>query len=72
VARRWRRRTSEVATTGITFFHLPLASSPLIDQGPINCSPVDQRGAARVGMCDSGAVEFGGRVPVLWLPLARR
>lgn len=51
--------------------HLPLLGSPVINAGdPGICSSYavsDQRGGARVGTCDAGAVEFGSQVPMLWL-----
>jgi predicted outer membrane repeat protein len=51
--------------------HLPLPGSPLINAGdPGVCASYavrDQRGAARVGGCDIGAVEFGSVLPMLWL-----
>ncbi len=53
-------------------YFLPLPGSPLIDTGPNNCSLLDQRGIPRVGACDIGAVEFGGLLARLWLPLVRR
>jgi len=46
------------------------AGSPAINAGN-NCSPTDQRGSARVGICDIGAFEFGAAVvPILPLPTA--
>ena len=50
---------------------LPLAGSPLIDAGD-TCSATDQRGAARVGVCDIGAVEYAAPVYNLFLPLILR
>jgi predicted outer membrane repeat protein len=47
-----------------TYFHLPLAGSPLINTGPGACPARDQRGALRPDACDIGAVEFGGLLPV--------
>lgn len=47
---------------------LPLAGSPLIDAGD-TCSATDQRGAARVGVCDIGAVEYAAAIYNLFLPL---
>lgn len=52
-------------------YRLPLAGSPLINTGS-GCPPLDQRGAPRVGICDKGAVEFGGLWRHLWLPAIRR
>jgi hypothetical protein len=46
----------------------PGPRSPLIDTGPPDCTPLDQRGAARVGRCDIGAVEFNGNRPHAYLP----
>jgi len=42
---------------------LPLAGSPLIDAG-LACSTTDQRGGVRVGICDIGALEYGGLAPI--------
>lgn len=51
--------------------YLPLLSSPVVDAGdPGICASYavhDQRGGARVGTCDAGAVEFGSQLPMLWL-----
>ncbi len=53
--------------------HLPLAGSPVINGGDAAiCSPADQRGAGRVGVCDVGAVEAGARLPWLYLPWVGR
>ncbi len=57
---------------GVTVYHLPLAGSPLINHGPDDCSPLDQRHALRPDNCDIGAVEFGGLLAELWLPLVKR
>ena len=57
---------------GVTWYYVPLVGSPLIDHGPSDCSTLDQRRAQRLGACDIGAVEFGGLLPVLWLPLVTR
>jgi predicted outer membrane repeat protein len=46
-----------------TFFHLPLAGSPLINKGPGDCPERDQRGMLRPDACDIGTVEFGGLLP---------
>lgn len=46
-----------------TYFHLPLAGSPLINLGHSACPERDQRGAVRPDACDIGAVEFGGLMP---------
>ena len=53
---------------------LPLAGSPLINAADAaRCTAHDQRGRARVGVCDIGAVEYevGGAFR-LYLPLATR
>lgn len=47
-----------------TYFHLPLAGSPLINRGYFQCPVRDQRGRLRPDACDIGAVEFGGLLPV--------
>jgi predicted outer membrane repeat protein len=47
----------------LTFYHLPLVGSPLINTGPGNCPARDQRGRLRPDACDIGAVEFGGLRP---------
>jgi hypothetical protein len=58
---------------GLTYYHLPLPGSPLIDAGfPGHCPERDQRGATRVGECDIGAVEYGGLQPRIYLPLVHR
>ena len=54
-----------------TYFHLPLAGSPLINAAA-GCPARDQRGALRVGACDIGAVEYGGLIPRALLPFIRR
>ena len=52
---------------------LPLAGSPLINAGDTNsCPATDQRGAARVGSCDIGAVEYGATLPQAYLPSVLR
>jgi predicted outer membrane repeat protein len=54
--------------------YLPRAGSPLIDAAdPTLCADRDQRGRARVGVCDIGAVEYepGGAFR-LYLPMATR
>jgi predicted outer membrane repeat protein len=58
-------------TFGPTSYHMPQAGSPLINQG-FNCLERDQRGAVRPDQCDIGAVEFGGRLPMAYLPLMLR
>jgi predicted outer membrane repeat protein len=52
-----------------TEFHLPLAGSPLINNGGPGCSATDQRYALRTDACDIGAIEFGGLLPRLFVPL---
>jgi predicted outer membrane repeat protein len=56
----------------IPSYHLPLAGSPLINMGYGNCPERDQRGALRPDACDIGAVEFGGLLPRVYLPLVIR
>lgn len=53
---------------------LPQAGSPLINMGSAAfCTPLDQRGAARVGVCDIGAVEYGSSLRrEVYLPLLQR
>lgn len=54
----------EVANYGGPTQTVPLlAGSPAINNGVAGCPATDQRGYARVGVCDSGAFEFGA-VPV--------
>lgn len=49
---------------GATPTHALLTGSAAIDGGVAgNCTETDQRGAARVGTCDVGAVEFGSTPP---------
>jgi predicted outer membrane repeat protein len=60
-----------VDTFGHTFYHMPLADSPLLNGG-FNCPDRDQRLATRPDACDIGAVEFGGLLPMGYLPLAIR
>ena len=57
-----------VDAVGSTFYHMPLAGSPLINAG-FNCLERDQRGALRRDACDIGAVEYGGIVSLVYLPL---
>lgn len=54
--------------TGTTYYHMPLSGSPLINNA-FNCPPIDQRGATRPDSCDIGAVEYGGLLPRLYVPL---
>ena len=56
---------------GSTLTHLPASNSPAVNRVALaNCLIVDQRGANRpVGtLCDSGAIEVGGLVPLAYLP----
>jgi hypothetical protein len=54
----------------------PLTGSPTINWGDATActtyAPTDQRGAARVGTCDSGAVEYGALATRVRLPLVIR
>jgi predicted outer membrane repeat protein len=56
---------------GGTSYYTPLAGSPLINAG-FNCLDYDQLGASRPDACDIGAVEFGGRLPRAFIPVAVR
>jgi predicted outer membrane repeat protein len=56
---------------GGTSYHMPLSDSPLINAG-FNCPPRDQINALRVGECDIGAVEFGGLIDRMRLPIVTR
>jgi hypothetical protein len=57
---------------GTAKFFMPLPSSPLINTATYECSAVDQRGAQRPDACDKGAVEFGGLLARVLLPLLLR
>lgn len=57
---------------GITYYHMPQSDSPLINAAVPPCSPRDQRGALRPDACDIGAIEYGGLVPLLYLPVVVR
>jgi len=49
---------------GLTLTHALQVGSAAINAGsPTTCSPIDQRGVARIGTCDIGAVEFTGAPP---------
>ena len=61
-----------INAAGTVAFFLPLGGSPLINTAFAACSALDQRGALRPDACDKGAVEYGGMLPALWLPLVRR
>lgn len=57
---------------GPTLTHMPQVGSPAIDGGTnTSCPAVDQRGAPRLfnGTCDSGAVESGPKLPLIFLPV---
>jgi hypothetical protein len=58
---------------GPTLTHMPQTGSPAIDHGS-GCSATDQRGAARpAGLaCDIGAVEYGARLPSVYVPIVRK
>lgn len=51
----------------------PAPNSPVVNSGDnascANYAPRDQRGAARVGNCDVGAVEYGGLLPRMFMPV---
>jgi hypothetical protein len=54
---------------------VPLQSgSAAIDHGVVGCPPVDQRGYARNGVCDSGAYEYNGikLLPSMYTPLVMK
>lgn len=53
---------------------LPQTGSPLINSGnAASCTPLDQRSAPRVGVCDIGAVEYGVSLRhEVYLPLLQR
>jgi hypothetical protein len=56
----------------LTTFFIPLPNSPLINAATVACSPLDQRRAIRPDACDKGAIEYGGLLPWLYLPLLLR
>ncbi len=56
-----------VDSFNITFYHMPQAGSPLINAA-LGCSPRDQRHVLRPDACDSGAVEYGGLLPRVYVP----
>lgn len=65
------------ANGGPTVNQLPAESSPARDAGNAQtCTTLDQRGSARDGICDIGAVEGGRRImnvlERVYLPLLRR
>ncbi len=51
-----------------TSYYLLLAGSPLIDAAVAGCPLLDQRHANRVGPCDIGAIEYGGKLPWAYMP----
>lgn len=53
---------------GGTSYHMPLVGSPLINAGA-SCPLHDQLGAQRPDQCDIGAVEYGGLLPRVYVPL---
>jgi len=55
-----------------TNYQMPLPGSPLIDQDTGGCSSTDQIYALRRDACDIGAVEFGGLLPRIYVPLTRK
>lgn len=57
---------------GLVWYYLPQSGSPLMDAAVSPCSPLDQRHAGSPNPCDIGAVEYGGLVGYLYLPIARR
>ena len=57
-----------IDSVGGTWYHMPLPGSPLINAG-FNCPERDQRGAVRPDACDIGAVEFGGLLARVYIPL---
>lgn len=57
---------------GLTSYHVPAADSPLVDAAVPPCSTMDQRRALRGSACDIGAVEYGGLLPLAYLPLVNR
>jgi hypothetical protein len=56
----------------LTKFFIPLPGSPLINTAQVACSLHDQRNAARPNACDRGAIEFGGLLSRVYVPLVRR
>jgi hypothetical protein len=48
---------------------MPLAGSPLINAAAPPCSSRDRRNASRPDACNIGAVEYGGLVSLVYLPL---
>jgi len=55
-----------------TSYQMPQPGSPLINQIANGCSATDQRFALRVGQCDIGAIEFGGLLPRIFVPLIKK
>lgn len=64
--------TTDFLGFGSTAYHLPQTGSPLINASTVTCPEHDQRGAARIAACDIGAVEAGGLLPRVWLPVLQR
>ncbi len=56
----------------VAHFFIPLPGSPLINTAAAACSPQDQRRAYRPDACDKGAIEFGGLLLSVFLPLLLR
>lgn len=61
-----------VDSYGLTFYHMPLPGSSLINAALLSCSLRDQRGALRPDVCDIGAVEYNGLLSMLYLPVIRK
>ena len=55
-----------------TLFHMPQPGSPLINHGGPACALTDQRYGLRPDACDIGAIEFGGLLPRVFIPLLRK
>ncbi len=59
--------TNDFLGFGSTSYHMPQPGSPLINASTVTCPERDQRGAARIAVCDIGAVEAGGLIPRVYL-----
>jgi len=59
-------------TFSITSYHMPQAGSPLINAAVPACAIRDQHYALRPDACDIGAVEFGGLLPRVYLPMLQK